>query len=100
MRIDLKNPKEFTKENLKKLIASENDSVNTQFRVTNDGILFLSKIVGNKELDDILFRLETNVMGNGYVGKTASENEIWVTRIYNVVNKNWPDSESSYIDVY
>jgi hypothetical protein len=100
MRIDIKNPKEFTIENLKKLIASGDDSVNTQFRVTNDGFLFISENVGNKELDGILFRLETNIMGNGYVGQTASENENWVSRIYNVVNENWPDANSSYIDVY
>jgi hypothetical protein len=98
MRINLNNTGEFTIESLKKLIASEDDSVNTQFRVTNDGYLFISKVVGNKELDEIKFRYETNGMGNGYVGKKASEDEIWVNLIFNSVNENWPNPSSSFID--
>lgn len=98
MKINLNAPGEFTIEKLKQLIASEDDSVNTQFRVTDEGILFLSKIVGNRELDGIRFRFETNGMLNGYVGKKASENEIWVKRIFDAVNENWPNPYSTYID--
>lgn len=100
MIINLNNPSEFTVDNLRKLIASEDDSVNTQFRVTNDGKLFLSRVVGNQGLSGILFRLETNCVGNGYVGDKASKNDSWVNRIYNVVKKNWPEPEESYIDVF
>ena len=98
MRINLNNPSEFTIENLKRLIASEDYTVNTQFRVTKDGYLYLSKEVGNQNLENNLFRLETNGMGNGYVGKSASENKIWIERIYNVIKENWPKPHSSYID--
>ena len=100
MKIDLNNPKDFTIDNLRKLIASEDDSVHTQFRVTNDGFLFLSKEVGNKSLEGIKFRLETNGAYNGYVGKEAAGNDSWVNRIYTVINKNWPRPISSYIDTF
>lgn len=100
MRINLNDPKEFTLENVRKLIASGDDSVNTQFRVTNDGYLFLSHSVGNRDLEGIKFRLETNGAYNGYVGEDAAKHEAWVTRIYEVVKKNWPNPISTYIDTF
>lgn len=98
MKINLKNAIEFTIDNLKLLIASGDDTTNTQYRVTKDGYLIISTDVGNRNLENILFRLETNVMGNGYVGKSASEDALWVERIYNAVKENWPEPDSSYID--
>lgn len=98
MEINLNDPEDFTLENVRKLIASEDDTVHTQFRVTKNGKLILSRTVGNRNLDDILFRLETNGAFNGYVGAKAAENDGWVTRIFNVIKKNWPEPEDSYID--
>lgn len=100
MEINLNDPNDFTKENIKKLIASENDSVHTQFRVTNKGVLFLSKDVGNQNLEGIVFRIETNCAGNGYVGEKASMDENWVNRIYTVFNSNWPNPKHNYTDVF
>jgi coproporphyrinogen III oxidase len=100
MRINLNDPNEFTIENVRKLIASHDDSVHTQFRVTKDGYLFLSERVGNRNLEGILFRLETNSSYAGYVGINASKNDHWVSCIYNVVKKNWPTPSSSYIDLF
>ncbi len=100
MKIDLNKPGKFTKEQLCLLIASEDDSRNTQFRVTTDGFLFLSLEVGNQNIEDIKFRLETNVAGNRYVGKIAAGDDDWVNRIYNVINENWPNPISTYIDDY
>jgi hypothetical protein len=100
MRINLNDSKEFTLENVRKLIASQDDTVNTQFRVTNDGFLFLSKSIGNKDLEGIKFRLETNVAFNGYVGTEAAKNESWVKRIFTVVKNNWPKPTSTYIDTF
>ena len=100
MRINLNVPSEFTIENLRKLIASEDDTVSTQFRVTEDGYLFLSKKVGNQSLSGIVFRLETNCATNGYVGIKASQNTNWVNRIYKVIKHNWPNPESDYTDVF
>ncbi|NEU09786.1 hypothetical protein GZH53_15775 [Flavihumibacter sp. R14] len=98
MEIDLNNPGEFTLESLAELIASEDDSKDTQFRVTKSGILYLSKEVGNTNLEDTAFRLETNGAGNDYVGEEASKDLEWVTRVYNVISKNWPNPKTPYSD--
>jgi hypothetical protein len=98
MEIDLNNPNEFTIDNFRKLIASENDEVSTQFRITESGKLFLSKDVGNRNLDGIVFRLETNGAGNGYVGLKASRDDNWVNRVFTVVRKNWPNPQGTYSD--
>ncbi|MEB2785505.1 hypothetical protein [Algoriphagus persicinus] len=98
MKINLNDPKEFTVENVRTLIASEDDTVHTQFRVTKDGFLFLSQDVGNRNLEGIVFRLETNGAFNGYVGENASKDDSWVTRVFNVVNENWPRPKSLYCD--
>ena len=100
MRINLNDPKDFTIENVRKLIASHDDTVHTQFRVTKDGYLFLSEYVGYQNLDGILFRLETNSSYNGYVGQKGAANERWVKRIYEAVRKNWPHPSSSYIGYF
>jgi len=101
MKVDLNDPNDFTIENVRKLIASEDDSVNTQFRVTDAGILFLSRDVGNRNLEGVKFSIETSIAGNGYVGQGAAENENWVKRIYKVFKENYPDSEwGSYCDVF
>ncbi|RIW12162.1 hypothetical protein D0X99_19595 [Algoriphagus lacus] len=98
MKINLNDPKEFTIDNVKALIASEEDNVHTQFRVTQDGFLFLSKDVGNRKLEGIIFRLETNGAFNGYVGENAAKDESWVARVFNVINENWPRPKSPYCD--
>lgn len=98
MRINLNDPVEFNIENDRVLIASEDDSVNTQFRVTDDGYLFLSRQVGNRNLNGIIFRLKTNGMGNGYVGENAAKDESWANRVFDVINENWPSPKSSYYD--
>lgn len=98
MKINLNNQNEFTLENIKKLIASEDDTVSTQFRVTTEGYLYLSKTVGNNDLEGVLFRLETNVAQNDYIGEAAANDEKWVKRIYNVIKENYPNPSFSYID--
>ena len=97
MGIDIKDPAVFTLASLKQLIASANDSVNTQFRVTDDGFLFISEDVGHKYLDGIKFRFETNAAGAGYVGKSASKNALWVKRIFKAVNENWSNPTNSLV---
>ncbi|MBL6449060.1 hypothetical protein JMN32_22300 [Fulvivirga sp. 29W222] len=98
MQINLNDPEDFTIENIKTLVASEDDTVNTQFRVTEDGILLLSRVTGNRNLDGIKFCLETNARGNGYVGKTAAQDDVWVRRVYKAIKDNWPDPVVPYID--
>ncbi|MDN3554392.1 hypothetical protein [Halomonas maura] len=88
----------LTKEDVRKLIASKDDSESRQLRVTTDGIAYLSGVVGNRGLDGNLFRLEIWDSGNDYVGHQASMDDVWVTRIYNAPRRNWPNPYSTYID--
>lgn len=82
MEIDLNNPAEFTKESVRQLIASGDDSSHTQLRITKDGKAFLSKKVGADNIVGIAFRLETWIKGNGYVGPEAAKDDEWIERLY------------------
>ena len=98
MRINVNNPSEFTIDNLKRLIASADSTIMTQYRVTKDGDLIISEDVGKQNLENILFRLETNDICT--VGKKASEDKLLVERIYSVIKENWPEPSFNHIDNY
>src|SRR5262245_20737203 len=98
MRIDVKNPAEFSIESVRTLIASKPDTQHRQFRVSDDGFLYLSDDVGNRNLDGVKFRLETLLQANGYVGITASRDDSWVESVYRSVRKAWFTGRTGYID--
>ncbi|UII30810.1 hypothetical protein LVD17_21185 [Fulvivirga ulvae] len=98
MLINLNDQDDFTIERLRLLIGSEDDTVNTQFRVTDGGMLFLSRVTGNRDLEGVRFCLETNARGNGYVGEVAARDDVWVNRVYEVIKRNWPEPVAPYID--
>ena len=100
MQIDLNDPKQFTRENVKRLIASGNDMTHTQLRVSKTGIAYISDTVGAEDIDDLSFRLDTWSAGGGNVGDSATEDGEWVERIYRCLKENWPNPESPYIDNY
>ena len=78
MTIDLKKPQNLTTDNVRELIASGDDSSNTQLRVHKTGIAYLSKTTGAEQIGDLAFRLETWIAGNNYVGEAASQDDEWV----------------------
>ena len=98
MKIDLNNPDDFTKERVRQLIAKGDDSTHTQLRVTKNGIAYLSKEVGAVNIENLAFRLETWVAGNGYVGSDAAKNDKWIDEVYKDLKENWPNPKSTYID--
>jgi hypothetical protein len=98
--IDLNDPTQLTLDNVRKLIASEDDSKTWQLRVTDSGIAYLSEAVGLHALDGLAFRLETWHAGNDYVGQRAASDDSWVAGIYRVLKENWPKPKASYIDMY
>lgn len=100
MQIDLNNPAQLTLEQVRQLLAQGNDSVHNQLRVTRAGIASLSQVTGGRELDGLLFRLETWAAGSGCVGPDAADDERWVLQVYNVLSNNWPKPASDYIDIY
>ncbi|MBM3106160.1 hypothetical protein IIE18_13545 [Pseudomonas sp. V1] len=98
MEIDLKKPGALNRQAVRQLIASVNDSVNVQLRVTLDGIAFISTThVGNQNTEGLLFRLETWCAGNDYVGLKAASDDNWVNQVFNDLKENWPNPTSSFI---
>ena len=98
--IDLNNPIQFTLAGVTALIASKTDSEDRQLRVNQSGIAYLSDTVGAEDIDDILFRFETWDAKEGLVGVTASNDQKWVSRIYEALRKNFPNPTKLYIDIY
>ena len=97
MEIDLTNPNDFTRERVRELIGSGDDSKNSQLRVSKDGRAYISYVVGAEDIDNLCFRLETWSAGNGYVGSDAANDDQWIDRVYKVLQGNWPNPKSSYI---
>lgn len=82
MQLDLKDPAAFALDGIRNLIASKNDSQNSQLRVTKDGIAFLSNQVGADNIDGLAFRFETWGTGNDCCGPNAAANAGWVKTVY------------------
>ena len=52
------NPNDCTRERVCELIESDDDSNNSQLRVSKDGRAYISYFVGAEDIDDLCFRLE------------------------------------------
>jgi hypothetical protein len=98
MKIDLNKP--FTTQDVARFLASKDDSDHRQLRVTKQGIAFLSDEVGLDNIENLAFRLETWVAGNGYVGPEAASDAHFVGRIEKALRDNWPKPTATYIDLY
>lgn len=64
------------------LIASKDDSQNRPIIVSKKGESYISDEVGNVNIDNLLFRFETLIQGNGYVVIEASNDEKYVKEIF------------------
>ncbi len=100
MQIDLNVPGALSLQSVSALLASAADDRHHQLRVTTSGKAYLSTVAGNLELDDLAFRLETWLAGNGYVGPQASQDAGWVQRIHDCLKANWPNPTSTFIDQF
>ena len=98
--INLADSSQVTHANVSRLLASVDDETDWQLRVTSQGIAFLSSVTGNLEVEDLAFRLESWLAGNGYVGAAASRDQKWVERILAVLRGNWPIPAATFIDHY
>ena len=98
MKINLNNPEEFTFEEVRKLVASQDDTEPTKFQVTKDGYLTLTTDVDNEEMQDLKFFLPQNVAGNDYVGKNASLDDEYVKSIFDIIRESWQNSSTGHID--
>jgi hypothetical protein len=98
MRINLNDPAAFTLEAVRALIASKDDTKPRQLRVSEDGYLYLSDDVGNRNLEGVKFWLETLFAGNDYVGAKAAKDEKWVNSVYSIVRNAWQKGRKGYLD--
>lgn len=89
----------LTKEQLKTMVASADDSIRNQIRIKTDGTIFLSAIVGNNSLDGIVGRFETFDADNGYTGEEAAQNQEYMDRLYNAI-QDWIAHPKSYVDIW
>ena len=96
MTIDLSVPGALTTQSVRDLIASGDDSQNTQIRVSKAGVAYVTH---DRSADPcMLFRLETLQSGNGYVGADASTDDAWVRYVHGALSENWPHPQSAVMD--
>ena len=100
MEIDLTNSNDFTKERVRELIRSGDDSKYSQLRVSKDGRAYISYVVGAEDIDNLCFRLGTWSAGNRYVGPDAAKDDEWIDRVYKALKENWHNPKSPHIDVF
>ena len=94
--LDLERP--FDIDQVRALFASADDSTDSQLRVTEDGIAFISSKIASDDTAGFALRLESFMAGNGYVGLKASEDDRWMKEMLNVLKKNWPNPTAEYLD--
>lgn len=85
--LNLYDSKQFTKQRLRELIASIEDNSRTQLRISNNGYLYLTNKLNDNKND--LFRFESFMAGNGYVGKKASEDSEWIDQLFQTIDYEW-----------
>ena len=100
MTIDLNDPADFTVDNVRRLIASGDDSTHSQLRISKPGIAFVSKTIAGNETDNLAFYLEPWIAGRGHVGEIASKDENWVRQAYEALRDNWPNPTAECIDLF
>lgn len=96
--IDLTDPAQLNEKAVARLLGSRDDSQHRQLRVSRDGLVYLSDVVGNNDIDGLAFRLETWVRGNSYVGLAASKDEDWIATVLELLRENWPYPKASLVD--
>lgn len=77
------NDTEIMEEDVARIIASDDDSQNSQIRVSKDGRVYVEHVLfGEERLKGVLFRSETLCEGNGYLGPEAAEDPEYVREEY------------------
>ena len=97
MQIDLNQP--FTTEDIKTLLASKDDSMHRQLRVSADGIAYLSDVVGNIDTDGLAFSVATWPFGKGFTGEEAANDASWVNKVESILRGNWPEPTDTFIEL-
>lgn len=84
-KINLNNSEEFTVEGIRKLIASVDDSIDRQFRITLDGYAVITDHDGPEDMEFYAARSGTWEAGNRNSGAIAALDTDRMEYIYQVV---------------
>ncbi len=96
MKVNLYDPSEFTKDGVRRLLASKTGSESShglyQLRVTKDGIAYIEHNVFRTAQSDwqnhaILFEK----WNRSYVGKGAATDDEWVSDVYEMLKRWWDE---------
>lgn len=94
MNIDLTKP--FTTQDVLNLLASEDDTHDTQLRVTEAGIAYLSRTIGTVDQEGHAFMLEIFGRGNQYTGPTVASDPAYVEKIERNLRIRWEDPSARW----
>jgi len=86
--VDINDPSQLTHARVAQLLGSKDDRANRQLRVTDDGIAYLSDVVGNIGTQGHAMLMETWIAGNGYVGIKASQDRAWVDEVLQTLKRS------------
>lgn len=92
------NINSLTIDQVRNMISNADDMINNQIRVTKTGNVYVSTVVGAKDISDLKFRYETYLAGNGYVGLKAAADNKYIQNLYNRLRRDWRLGNSGYID--
>lgn len=96
-KFDIQN---MTEDDVKLMIHNGDDSNENQIRVTKNGLVYLSQIVGNNATEGLKFRFETFDANNNYVGPAAANDAHYIHRLYLALKRGWESSNVSYLDIW
>lgn len=92
---------------LRHLLENADDKEDSHMMwVARDGVVHLDPLEGSSPLrlstqhEDMAFRLETFVAGNGYVGAAAAVDDDWVSRLFRALVSHWREGTRGYVDVF
>ena len=85
----------------KSIIANGDDRINNQLRVETGGSVYLSKVVGNRDIIGLQFRFETFHAYNEYVGPRSASKSEYIEEEFKKLMLAWEHKNEvdSYIDI-
>lgn len=99
MRIDLKDPEDFTIDNVRKLLGGVDDSVRRQYKVTKDGFLYITDDCSDHDISDHAFVGGYWIEKRGYTGADAANDQEWVEIFYKTISENWPEPSCEKVPI-
>jgi hypothetical protein len=90
MQMNLNDPREFTLERMREMIASADEELNVQLRVSHSGVAHFAQLMSPPDYSDSYVAFESFAAGNDYHGVEASQDATYVKELYDLLKRNWP----------